>query len=87
MPKRTTGRISRQAGLDRRQLFRWQFSILWRAHEGYSVTLPWKKSKYLFSNLYWQDLEDKYHFSLQFTADLIAMNAAILLLAAPTRRL
>jgi sucrose synthase len=35
-----------------------------------------EKSKYLFSNLYWQDLEDKYHFSLQFTADLIAMNAS-----------
>ncbi|MGB3654306.1 MAG: sucrose synthase, partial [Rivularia sp. (in: cyanobacteria)] len=35
-----------------------------------------EKSKYLFSNLYWQDLEDKYHFSLQFTADLIAMNSA-----------
>jgi sucrose synthase len=35
-----------------------------------------EKSKYLFSNLYWQDLEDRYHFSLQFTADLIAMNAA-----------
>ncbi|MBD2018737.1 sucrose synthase, partial [Leptolyngbya sp. FACHB-36] len=35
-----------------------------------------EKSKYLFSNLYWQDSEDKYHFSLQFTADLIAMNAA-----------
>jgi sucrose synthase len=35
-----------------------------------------EKSKYLFSNLYWYDLEDKYHFSLQFTADLIAMNAA-----------
>lgn len=35
-----------------------------------------EKSKYLFSNLYWQDMEDKYHFSLQFTADLIAMNAA-----------
>ncbi|MBD2344275.1 sucrose synthase [Anabaena subtropica] len=35
-----------------------------------------EKSKYLFSNLYWQDLEDKYHFSLQFTADLISMNAA-----------
>jgi len=34
-----------------------------------------EKSKYLFSNLYWQDLEEKY-FSLQFTADLIAMNAA-----------
>lgn len=35
-----------------------------------------EKSKYLFSNLYWQDLEEKYHFSLQFTADLLAMNAA-----------
>ncbi|NDJ18292.1 sucrose synthase [Myxacorys almedinensis] len=35
-----------------------------------------EKSKYLFSNLYWQDLENNYHFSLQFTADLIAMNAA-----------
>jgi sucrose synthase len=35
-----------------------------------------EKSKYLFSNLYWQDLEFIYHFSLQFTADLIAMNAA-----------
>jgi sucrose synthase len=34
-----------------------------------------EKSKYLFSNLYWQELEEKYHFSLQFTADLIAMNA------------
>lgn len=35
-----------------------------------------EKSKYLFSNLYWQDIEHQYHFSLQFTADLIAMNAA-----------
>lgn len=35
-----------------------------------------EKSKYLFSNLYWKDLEDRYHFSLQFTADLIAMNSA-----------
>lgn len=35
-----------------------------------------EKSKYLFSNLYWQESDDKYHFSLQFTADLIAMNAA-----------
>ncbi|MEI1376194.1 sucrose synthase [Nostoc sp. UHCC 0926] len=34
------------------------------------------KPKYLFSNLYWQDLEDQYHFSAQFTADLISMNAA-----------
>ncbi|MEH2140169.1 sucrose synthase [Nostoc sp.] len=35
-----------------------------------------EKPKHLFSNLYWQDLEDKYHFSAQFTADLISMNAA-----------
>jgi len=35
-----------------------------------------EKSKYLFSNLYWQEMENQYHFSLQFTADLIAMNAA-----------
>ncbi|MFB2838987.1 sucrose synthase [Floridanema evergladense] len=35
-----------------------------------------EKPKYLFSNLYWQDLEEEYHFSAQFTADLISMNAA-----------
>ncbi|MEA5579219.1 sucrose synthase [Anabaena sp. UHCC 0451] len=35
-----------------------------------------EKPKHLFSNLYWQDLEEKYHFSTQFTADLISMNAA-----------
>jgi len=35
-----------------------------------------EKSKYLFSNLYWQEMDNQYHFSLQFTADLIAMNAA-----------
>ncbi|BAU14552.1 sucrose synthase [Leptolyngbya sp. NIES-3755] len=35
-----------------------------------------EKPKHLFSNLYWQDLEPQYHFSAQFTADLISMNAA-----------
>ncbi len=35
-----------------------------------------EKSKYLLSNLYWQEAEEKYHFALQFTADIIAMNAA-----------
>ncbi|BBD58656.1 sucrose synthase [Nostoc sp. HK-01] len=35
-----------------------------------------EKPKYLFSNLYWHNLEEKYHFSAQFTADLISMNAA-----------
>ena len=35
-----------------------------------------EKTKYLYSDLYWKDLESRYHFSSQFTADLIAMNAA-----------
>ncbi|MBD2436512.1 sucrose synthase [Nostoc sp. FACHB-110] len=35
-----------------------------------------EKPKYLFSNLYWHNLEEQYHFSAQFTADLISMNAA-----------
>lgn len=35
-----------------------------------------EKTKYLYSALYWQDMEEHYHFSCQFTADLIAMNAA-----------
>ena len=35
-----------------------------------------EKTKYLLSDLYWKDNEPHYHFSCQFTADLIAMNAA-----------
>jgi len=35
-----------------------------------------EKAKYLFSDLYWQDNDAHYHFSAQFTADVIAMNAA-----------
>ena len=35
-----------------------------------------EKTKYLFSGLYWKDMEETYHFSCQFTADLIAMNTA-----------
>ena len=35
-----------------------------------------EKSKYLFSGLYWKDLEEDYHFSVQFTADLLAINSA-----------
>jgi sucrose synthase len=42
----------------------------------FNIAHALEKSKYLFSNLYWQDLENTYHFSLQFVADLIAMNAA-----------
>jgi sucrose synthase len=35
-----------------------------------------EKTKYLYSDLYWQHNDPHYHFSCQFTADLIAMNAA-----------
>jgi sucrose synthase len=35
-----------------------------------------EKPKYLFSALHWQEFEAQYHFSAQFTADLISMNAA-----------
>ena len=35
-----------------------------------------EKTKYLYSALYWQEMEDQYHFSCQFTADLIAMNSS-----------
>lgn len=35
-----------------------------------------EKAKYVYSDLYWKDNDARYHFSCQFTADLIAMNAA-----------
>ncbi|MDH3329932.1 MAG: glycosyltransferase, partial [Desulfobulbaceae bacterium] len=35
-----------------------------------------EKAKYLYSDLYWQQNEQHYHFSCQFTADIIAMNSA-----------
>ncbi len=35
-----------------------------------------EKTKYLFSDLYWREKEPDYHFSLQFTADMLAMNKA-----------
>ncbi|MFH1139770.1 MAG: sucrose synthase [Pseudomonadota bacterium] len=40
-----------------------------------------EKTKYLYSALYWRDLEQEYHFSCQFTADLIAMNSADFIIA------
>ncbi|MFO7860887.1 MAG: sucrose synthase [Desulfosalsimonas sp.] len=33
-----------------------------------------EKTKYLFSDLYWKEMENDYHFSCQFTADLLSMN-------------
>lgn len=35
-----------------------------------------EKTKYLFSDLYWQDMEEEYNFSLQYTADILSMNRA-----------
>eukprot|EP00250_Pteridium_aquilinum_P014599 c22086_g1_i1 orf=234-2723(+) len=35
-----------------------------------------EKTKYPGSDIYWKNFEEKYHFSCQFTADLIAMNHA-----------
>jgi sucrose synthase len=35
-----------------------------------------EKSKYLFSDLYWKDMEENYNFSFQYTADLLSMNMA-----------
>lgn len=35
-----------------------------------------EKTKYLHSDLYWAENDDKYHFSCQYTADLINMNSA-----------
>ena len=46
-----------------------------------------EKPKYLFSNLHWQDLEEQYHFSAQFTADLISMNAADFIITSSTQEL
>ncbi len=40
-----------------------------------------EKTKYLYSDLYWRHNEDRYHFSAQFTADLIAMNTADFIIA------
>ncbi len=33
-----------------------------------------EKTKYLYSDLYWDNMEQDYNFSIQFTADLLAMN-------------
>jgi sucrose synthase len=41
--------------------------------------MPW--TKYRHSDLNWQSLDDQYHFSCQFTADLISMNTADFIIA------
>ena len=44
-----------------------------------------EKTKYLLSDMYWSDMEHEYHFSLQFTADLIAYNSADFILSSSYR--
>ncbi|MCK4839314.1 MAG: sucrose synthase, partial [Desulfobulbaceae bacterium] len=46
-----------------------------------------EKSKYLFSDLYWQDFEEDYHFSVQFMADLIAMNLANFIISSTSQEI
>jgi sucrose synthase len=41
-----------------------------------SIAHSLEKNQHLFSNLYWQDLEEQYNFSIQFAADLITMNSS-----------
>lgn len=40
-----------------------------------------EKTKYLMSDLFWRDNEAEFHFSCQFTADLIAMNTSDFIIA------
>lgn len=46
-----------------------------------------EKSKYLFSDLYWEDFEKDYNFSLQFMADLISMNLANFIIASTSQEI
>lgn len=51
----------------------------WEGATQVAIAHALEKTKYLFSELYWKDLEAEYGFSRQFTADLLAMNLADLL--------
>lgn len=46
-----------------------------------------EKTKYLFSDLRWEGMENEYHFSLQFTADMIAYNAADFVISSSYREI
>ena len=46
-----------------------------------------EKTKYLLSDLYWADMEKDYHFSLQFTADLISYNSADYIISSSYREI
>jgi len=46
-----------------------------------------EKSKYLFSDLQWENFEDEYHFSVQFMADLMAMNLADFIISSTSQEI
>ncbi len=46
-----------------------------------------EKPKYLFSALYWKDMEKDFNFSLQFTADLISMNKADVIISSTAQEI
>jgi sucrose synthase len=46
-----------------------------------------EKTKYLFSDLRWAELEDEYHFSVQFTADILAYNSADYIISSSYREI
>ncbi len=46
-----------------------------------------EKSKYLFSDLYWEDFEPDYNFSIQFMADLISMNLANFIISSTSQEI
>jgi len=46
-----------------------------------------EKTKYLMSDMHWADMENEYHFSCQFTADMIAYNAADFIISSSYREI
>jgi sucrose synthase len=46
-----------------------------------------EKTKYLFSDLYWQEMDNNYHFSLQYTADILSMNKSDFIITSTTQEI
>lgn len=46
-----------------------------------------EKTKYLMSDMHWADMENEYHFSCQFTADIVAYNAADFIISSSFREI
>jgi sucrose synthase len=50
--------------------------IIWAHSLQCNIAHALEKTKYPDSDIYWKKFDEKYHFSCQFTADIIAMNNA-----------